>query len=81
VVPSKKVEEAVREQHRDLVEDGRATRARLLPRGLHAHNDVAENGPSQRGELALAHREGKDVRGAILPAIDLVQFVNTFVVS
>jgi hypothetical protein len=81
VVPAEEVEEAVREEHGDLLENGHLVRTSLLPGGWNAHNDVAEEVAGQLTELALVHREGKNVRRTILAAIGLVQLMHAFVIG
>lgn len=71
----------MRREHRDLVEDGNAAFGSLFPCHWYADNDVAEEMPCELAELSLLHRECEDVGGAILSAIDLVELMETFVVS
>ena len=81
MIPAEEVEKAMREEHGDLLENGDLLRASLLPGGRNAHNDVTENVARQRPELTLVHREGQNVRRAILAAIDLVQLMDAFVIG
>lgn len=71
----------MRHEHRHLVQNGNAPFGSLFPRRWDADNDVAEEMPCELAELSLVHRECEDVGGAILSAIDLVQLMETFVVS
>jgi hypothetical protein len=80
VVPAEEVEEAVGEQHRDLVEEALAPRYGLSPRGRDAHNDVAEDGAREVTVLPLAHREREHVGRAVLSTIDFVQLMHAIVV-
>lgn len=81
VIPAEEVEEAVREEHRDLVEDACPTFVSLFPRGRNAHNDVAQSLACELRKVAFTHRESEDVRWAIFMAIDFVQLMDAFVVS
>lgn len=81
MIPSQEVEEAVSEEHRDLVQDGDAALIRLFPRGRNADNDVPENCAGELGELALLHRERKHIGRPVFTAIDFVQLMDAFVVS
>lgn len=71
----------MRGQHGDLLEDVLAGLLRLPARRGHADDDVPEDLARKAAELAFAHRERKDVGRTILLAIDLVQLMNTIVVS
>ncbi len=68
----------MRSEHRDLVENGDAALFGLFPCDLDAHDDVAEDAASERGEVTLSHREREDVGWSIFMTIDFVQFVNAF---
>lgn len=81
MIPPQKMEEAVSEEHRDLVQDRNTALVRLFPRGRNAHNDVAENGAGELGELALLHRERKHVGRPVFTAIDFVQLMDAFLVG
>lgn len=80
MVPAEEVEEAVCEQHRDLVEQARTALRRLFPGGWNAHDDIPQDRPGELGELALLHRERKDVGRAIFISIDFVQLMDALVV-
>lgn len=80
MIPSEQVEQAVGEEHRDLVEEARAALIGLFLRGRNADNDIPENTAGELGELSLLHRERKHVGRTIFVAIDLVQLMDAFVV-
>ncbi len=71
----------MREEHGDLLENVDPMGTRLLPGRGNAHDDVTEEVARQGAELALVHREGEDVRRAILAAVDLVQLMDAFIVG
>jgi hypothetical protein len=75
------MEEAMRKEHRDLVQNLNAALIRLFPCGRNADNDVAESVAGELGELALLHREREHVGRTIFMTIDLVQLMDAIVVS
>lgn len=81
MVPAEEVEEAVSGQHGDLLEDVLARLLRLPAGGRNADDDVPEGLAGKAAEIAFAHRERQDVGRTILLAIDLVQLMNSIVVS
>lgn len=81
MIPSQEVQEPVSEEHGDLLEDVLAVRQGLFAGGRNADYDVAEEVTRERTELAFVHREREHVGGPILSAIDLVQLMNSIIVS
>lgn len=68
-------------QHGDLLEDVLAGLLGLPAGGGDADDDVAQRVAGKAAEVAFAHREREDIGRPILLAIDLVQLMNSIVVS
>lgn len=81
VVVPEEMEETVREEHRDFLQDSDAARKSLLPSRFNADNDVAENALCERSKLPFLHRKSQDIGRAIFSTIDSVELVHSFVVS
>ena len=84
VVPTEEMEQAVGEEHRDLVERRTPGLFGLGTRRRHAHDDVAEQtrnaGRRPSWQTAtFAHREGKNVGRPIFFSIEPVQLLDLIV--
>lgn len=81
MIPPEEVEQSVREEHRDLVDHRRPTLDRLPLRRRNTDDDVAEYVPCELRVLTFAHGEREHVCRPIFVTIDLVQFMDSFVVG
>jgi len=81
VIPADQMQQAVREEHRELLRDFGAPRRRLAVRGRDAHDHVAEQASGPFALLSLPLSKGHHVSGAIFPAIDSIESLHLRVVG
>ena len=80
MIPPEQMEQAVREEHRDLGQYGPPSRRCLLSRGGDADDDIAQEIAREPREIPFAHGECEDVRGAIFSTVGFVQLLDLNVV-
>jgi len=76
VIPSEKMQEAVRKELRDLLKKGAAPSLGLFSCGGNGYDDVAEEKHWGFWPLSLEHPERKDVGWAIFLSIDSIELLD-----
>lgn len=81
VIPPAEVEEAVGEQHRQLVERRPSSDLRLAHGRGNGDDDVTKEQRVEGGELAFPLRECEDVGCFVFMTIDMIELVDLFVID